>query len=74
MDGPSWEYDRELFEQQGLTSGLLFDDSTQLGFDDQYTEQDLDMAGGEYDYIDDLEDPSDYDVWEVSQGSAVYHA
>lgn len=72
MDNASWQYDRDLFQQQGLTSGLLFEDDAQLAFDDQYMAEELDMDGGDYDYIDDLEDPSDYDVREVLQGRAVW--
>lgn len=72
MDNTSWQYDRDLFQQQGLTSGLLFEDDSQLGFDDQYMDEDLDVDSGDYDYIEDLEDPSDYDVREVSQGTAVW--
>lgn len=71
VDNASWQYDRDLFQQQGLTSGLLFEDDAQLAFDEQYMDEDLDMDSGDYDYIEDLEDPSDYDVREVSQGTAV---
>ena len=68
MDGPSWQHDKELLEQQGVSSDLLFHDR-QGDSDDQYME-DLDMEGGEYDYLNDLEEPSDHEVWECQQGTA----
>lgn len=54
-----------------MSSDLLFHDR-QGDLDDQYME-DLDMEGGEYDYLNDLEEPSDHEVWECQQGTARWH-
>ena len=62
-----------LFAEHGLTSHLLFDDSTahQSPFDDQYLDQDQDfeMGGDEYDYLDDPGEVDEYEVQEVSRGT-----
>ena len=73
MGNPTWEYDKMLFAEHGLTSHLLFDDSTahQSPFDDQYLDQDQDfeMGGDEYDYLDDPGEVDEYEVQEVSRGT-----
>lgn len=71
MSHPSWDYDRALFAEQGLTSHLLFGESSHASqFDDEYLNQDLDfnVGEGEYDYLDDPEEVDDYEVQEATRG------
>ncbi|KAL3151095.1 hypothetical protein ABBQ38_012964 [Trebouxia sp. C0009 RCD-2024] len=71
MINPTWEYDRALFAEQGLTSHLLFPDpAPQDRFDDQYLDQDLDfdMGSDEYDYLDDPGEVDEEEVQEVTRG------
>lgn len=72
MINPTWEYDRALFAEQGLTSHLLFPDpAPQDRFDDQYLDQDLDfdMGSDEYDYLDDPGEVDEEEVQEVTRGT-----